>query len=178
MTKTLRPDAYPSPVDLPFNHASLDNSFQPASPDQDPGGVGVWLPLQGMNLLTITTTQGQNLATGDSPFLTATSPPLYIGQWQGQPCRLLHIQEGMELPPELSKQPLRATEPEIPVGLLSLAGMGQMILHWEKGSQYCGNCGKRMIRLEKEWGKECQTCNTHHFPRIHPCVIGLIIKGD
>lgn len=35
-----------------------------------------------------------------------------------------------------------------------------------------------MIRLQNEWGKECQACNNHHFPRIHPCVIGLIIKGD
>ncbi len=169
---------YPSPVDLPFNRASLNDSFCPATPDQDPGGDGVWLPLQGMNLLTVNGESGQKLVAGDSPFSAAAASPLYIGQWQGQPCRLLQIPDSMELPPELSKQPLRATKPKISVELLSLAGMGQMILHWEQGSQYCGNCGKKMIRLEKEWGKECQTCNTHHFPRIHPCVIGLIIKGD
>ncbi len=176
--KTSRPNSYPSPVDLPFNRTSLNDGFHPATPDQDPGGYGVWLLLQGMNLLTIDTEQGQKLPEGDSPFLTTTAPPLYIGQWQGQPCRLLHIPNHQELPPQLHRQPLRAKDPKLSVALLSLAGFGQMILHWEQSSKYCGHCGKEMTRLKNEWGKECQTCNNHHFPRIHPCVIGLVIKGD
>ncbi|MFK5926918.1 MAG: NAD(+) diphosphatase [Desulfuromusa sp.] len=171
-------DNYSSPVDLPFNRASLNDNFQLASPDQDPGGNGIWLLLQGMNLITVHTEQGEQLPEGDSPFLTTISPPLYIGQWQGRPCRLLNIPAGMELPPLLQKQPLRATEPQISIELLSLAGIGQMILHWEQSSKYCGHCGREMGRLQNEWGKECQACNHHHFPRIHPCVIGLVIKGD
>ena len=171
-------DYYPSPADLPFNRTSLDNNFQLESPDQDPGGDGVWLPLQGMNLLTVATPQGPELAEGDSPFLTSTSPPLYIGQWRNRPCRLLHIPEDMKLPLQLHRQPLRAAKPDISVALLSLAGMGQMILHWEESSQLCSSCGKKMIRLKGEWGKECQHCNVSHYPRVHPCVIGLIIKGD
>ncbi|MDX2481383.1 MAG: NAD(+) diphosphatase [Desulfuromusa sp.] len=176
--KMSRLDHYPSPVDLPFNRASLNDSFHPASPDQDPGGDGVWLLLQGLNLLTIDSEQGQKLPEGDSPFLTTTSPPLYIGQWQGRPCRLLHIADSMDLPPHLHKQPLRATEPKLSIEILSLAGIGQMILHWEQSSRHCGHCGEKTIRLPNEWGKECQACNSHHYPRIHPCVIGLVIKGD
>ncbi len=169
---------YPSPVDLPFNRASLDNNFQPSTPDQDPGGEGIWLLLRGMNLLTIDTEQGPQLPQGGSPLITTPDPPLYIGQWQGKPCRLLHVPNNINLPPQLDRQPLRATEPKLSVELLSLAGLGHMILHWEQSSRYCGNCGSMMTRLENEWGKKCQACNIHHFPRIHPCVIGLIIKGD
>ncbi|MCF6265906.1 MAG: NAD(+) diphosphatase [Desulfuromusa sp.] len=176
--KMTLPDYYPTPVDLPFNRASLDKYFLPETPDRDPGGDGVWLPLQGMNLLTVSTEQIQTLPGGDSPFSTMTSPPLYIGQWQGQPCRLLDIPKEMECPLQLQRQPLRATESKLSVALLSLAGVGQMILHWEQSSQYCGNCGKKLARLPEEWGKECLACNNHHFPRIHPCVIGLVIKGD
>lgn len=176
--KTTLPDYFPSPVDLPFNRASLNDNFCPATPDQDPGGNGVWLLLQGMNLLTVETNHGQQLPEGDSPLLTSESPPLYIGQWQGQPCRLLHVSHAMEMPPQLHKQPLRAIEPKVSLPLLSLAGIGQMILHWEHASRYCGNCGEKMIRLPEEWGKECHACHRLHFPRIHPCVIGLVIKGD
>jgi NAD+ diphosphatase len=176
--KMSRLDHYPSPVDLPFNRASLNDNFQPAPPDQDPGGDGTWLLLQGLNLLTINAEQGQQLPEGESPFLTTTSPPLYIGQWQGRPCRLLHIADRMDLPPHLHKQPLRATEPKLSIEVLSLAGIGQMILHWEQSSRHCGYCGEKTIRLPNEWGKECQACNNHHYPRIHPCVIGLVIKGD
>jgi len=171
-------DSYPSPVDLPFNRASLDDNFQLASPDQDPGGAGVWLSLQGVNLLTVATEQGPGLPEGDSPFLTTTFPPLYIGQWQGRPCRMLNIADGVELPPNLQQQSLRATPSEISLPLLSLAGVGLMIHHWEQSSRYCGHCGERLNHLPQEWGKECPVCHNHHFPRIHPCVIGIVVKGD
>lgn len=171
-------DCYPAPVDLPFNRASLNDNFHPGTPDQDPGGDGVWLPLQGLNLLTIDSEQGQQLPTGESPFLIAASPPLYIGQWQGRPCRLLRVADHMQVPPQLHKHPLRATDPELSIELLSLAGIGHMILHWEQTSSHCGYCGEKTIRLSNEWGRECKACNNHHYPRIHPCVIGLVIKGD
>ncbi|MDX2494243.1 MAG: NAD(+) diphosphatase [Desulfuromusa sp.] len=176
--KMTLPDYYPTPVDLPFNRASLDKYFRPETPDQDPGGDGVWVLLRGMNLLTVETEQGQMLPQGDFPILNSESPPIYIGQWEGKPCRLQHVSHSIDVPPQLHKQPLRAIEPKISLPLLSLAGVGQMILHWEHTSRHCGNCGEKLIRLPGEWGKECRACNNHHFPRIHPCVIGLVIKGD
>ena len=172
------PDDYPLPVDLPFNRTSLNQTFQLATPDQDPGGEGFWLLLQGEAILTLTPDQPQILPQGDSPFLTTPVPPLYIGQWQGQPCRLVRIPEEMELPPQLCRQKLRSKESNFPVDILSLAGIGQMILHWEQNSRYCGKCGQKTQRLEGEWGKVCPDCNNHFFPRIYPCVIGLVIKGD
>jgi len=176
--KMIQLDSYPSPVDLPFNRASLNADFQLASPDQDPGGDGVWLLLQGMNLLTVKTEQGPGMLEGDSPFLTTTSTPLYIGQWQDRPCRMLNIADGVELPLHLQQQPLRSATSELSISILSLAGVGLMILHWEQSSRYCGHCGEETIRLPNEWGKECRPCGNHHFPRIHPCVIGLVVKGD
>jgi NAD+ diphosphatase len=176
--KMTLPDYYLSAVDLPFNRAILNDNFHPATPDQDPGDNGVWLLLQGMNLLTVETNQGQQLPEGESPLLTSESAPLYVGQWRKQPCRLLRVPDDMDLPPQLHKQSLRAIEPKISLPLLSLAGIGQMILHWEHTSRSCGNCGKRLVRLSGEWGKECPACNRLYFPRIHPCVIGLVIKGD
>ena len=167
-----------TPADLPFNRSSLSENFQLTTPDQDPGGDGVWLALQGMDLLAVMEGQDYKLPSGDSPFLVSNFPPLYIGQWQGRPCRLIDIPQEMDIPPQLHKRGLRSTEPMLPIEILSLAGIGHMILHWEKTSKHCDNCGNRTIRLSKEWGKECQACHQHHFPRIHPCVIGLIIKGD
>ena len=172
------PIFYPVPIDLPFNRTTLDDNFQIATPDQDPGGSGVWLLLQGGTILVVQTEQSYILPEGDSPFLNTQTPPLYIGQWQNQPCRMLKIPTDTELPPQLHREPLRSMETKISIELLTLGGIGQMILYWEQSSQYCGNCGKRMIRLKGEWGKECQACNISHYPRIHPCVIGLVIKGD
>lgn len=171
-------DHYPTPVDLPFNRASLNHHFQLSTPDQDPGGEGVWLLLRGMNMLVVECSSGFELPAGECPLLTSHYPPLYVGQWRGRPCRLLNVSPAMEIPPQLHNHPLRANEPKISLPTLSLGGVGQMILHWEQTSRHCGICGEKMIRLAGEWGKECHSCKSHHFPRIHPCVIGLVIKGD
>ncbi len=76
------PDSYLSPIDLPFNRASLDNHFQISTPDKDPTTNGVWLILQG-NLLLTTADKEPALPSGASPPLTGSSPALYIGSWDG-----------------------------------------------------------------------------------------------
>ena len=172
------PDSYSSPIDLPFNRASLDNHFQIAAPDEEPTTDGVWLILQGNRLLTTDDKQEPKLPTHESPPLTSALPPLYIGNWDGRPCRLLSLPKDAEIPARLHAHQLMGDNPQIPLPLLSLAGVGQMIIHWERTSQSCGNCGGTLRHMTGEWGKQCQNCQRQHYPRVHPCVIGLVIKGD
>jgi len=174
--QSIHPHANPN--NLPFNRTSLNRHFQLATPDHDPGGEGVWLLLQGINLLTVAEKGTPRLPRGECPIFDSTLSPLYIGQWQKRPCRLLSIPPTVKIPPLLQLHALRAIESQLPIELLSLAGMGLMIHHWELNSRYCGDCGTPMTRIAHEWGKECPGCCNHHFPRIHPCVIGLIIKND
>lgn len=172
------PDNYPSAIDLPFNRASLDSDFQFSTPDQDPGTSGAWLILRGNSLVFSAAAEGPGMPTGKNPPLPWQQAPIYIGNWRGQPCRLLPVARETALPATLQTQSMQARNPQLPLALVSLAGVGQMILHWERTSRFCGNCGAELVRLSGEWGKECRACNNHHFPRIHPCVIGLIVKGD
>jgi len=162
---------------LPFNRTCLDGYFELATPDRDPGGDGVWVLLQGMQLFAL---QGlpEQLPSGDCPVPLLTGSALYLGQWQGKPCRLVEVPDNIDLPATLEPHHLRASEPTLPASLTSLGGIGLMILHWEATSRYCGNCDGKMERLTGEWGKFCLQCGAHHFPRIHPCVIGLILRGD
>ena len=162
---------------LPFNRTCLDSCFELSTPDQDPGGDGVWVLLQGMHLLAVKGLPGQ-LPSGACPFLQFADNALYMGQWQHTPCRLVQVPTDAVVPDTLEAHHLRATDPTLPASLSSLGGIGLMILHWEATSSYCGNCDGTMERLAGEWGKFCRKCRAHHFPRIHPCVIGLVIRGD
>lgn len=170
------PESYPSTVDLPFNRASYESHFKITAPDQDPGSDGVWLLLQGNQILTVELDGLPALAAGAPP-VGGKNPPLYIGQWLGTPCRLLTVPPDQQIEGMIAHS-LLANDPQLPLPLLSLAGVGRMILHWEKVSKFCGNCGEPMRRLPNDWGKECPKCGSHHFPRIHPCVIGLVVRGD
>ena len=172
------PADFPSPVDLPFNRAILERDFRLSVPDRDPGGAGWWLLLQGGGMLFEMSDDEACLPFGENPLPELDVEPLYIGQWRDLPCRMMEVSRTPPLPSQLLRQPLRIAEPQVPPAMLSLGGLGQMILHWEKGSRYCGECGAPMSRLPGEWGKQCGVCKTHHFPRIHPCVIGLILRGE
>lgn len=173
-----RLDFYPSTSALPFNRQSLEKCFQISTPDQDPGGLGVWLLFHDKKLLTVKEDNGPELPTGELPFTTNDCSPLYIGNWQGRPCRSLILKDREQFTEDYTSHSLLASEPQIPLSMLSLAGVGLMIHHWESSSKFCGHCGEQLTRLRKEWGKECKPCSSHHFPRLHPCVIGLVVKGD
>lgn len=171
------PDNYPSACALPFNRESLEQQFQLSTPDQDPGGEGDWLLLQGQSLVTSNDPQAPQLPTELPPELSER-PALYIGHRLGRPCRLLMLKKEDPLPADSMLHPLQANNPQIPLPLLSLAGVALMINHWEQSSRFCGYCGGQLARLKLEWGKKCRQCGKAHFPRIHPCVIGLIVRND
>lgn len=172
------PENYPTACALPFNRESLEKDFQLSTPDQEPQESGVWLLLKNQRVLTVEGKNGPELPAGLKPIKTAEQTPLYIGTWQGRPCRMLILKETDHFSANYQEHSLHAVNPQIPIAILSLAGVGLMIQHWEESSQYCGYCGNKLQRLSKEWGKHCSQCNNHHFPRIHPCSIGLVVKGD
>ncbi|MCK4536732.1 MAG: NAD(+) diphosphatase [Desulfuromonadales bacterium] len=167
------PRRYRSPDDLPFNSSCLEGRFHLQSPDGDLGGEGVWLVLVGDRLLIRGTEQGDYLPE-ELPEALLPEAPLFIGTWDGVPCRLVRLSRDTAVPTGLRPESLVSQEPALPIELLTLGGLGRMILHWEDASRYCASCGRTMRRLAGEWGKVCQTCGSHHFPHIHPCVIVLV----
>lgn len=166
------PQDYLSPLHLPFNRECLQGRFSLLSPDQDPGTPGVWVVLQGASLL-VRPDLTHALPRGEVPGFDGLSP-LYLGQWEGVPCRLVTLPGDAPLPEGLEKVRYAEDNPQLPIELLTLAGLGRAVSHWERSSGYCPTCGEAMTRLPGEWGKNCPVCATHHFPQIHPCAIVLV----
>ena len=167
------PRHYAHPNNLPFNSSCLEGRFQLQPPDADPGGAGVWVALAGSSLL-LTGDEKNPTLPQDLAGLGPTEAPLFIGTLDRQPCRLVRFSRETELPESWRAINLVEQNPRLPIDLLTLGGTGRMIFHWEDSSRHCGNCGALMQRLPNEWGKLCPTCGSHHFPRIHPCVIVLV----
>lgn len=170
------PLSYPSPLYLPFNAEALAGRLQPQPADADPGGEGFWLLLRGNELALVDGAEGLQLPEGPLPadFAGDAVNTLYLGLWDGRPCRALSLAREREFPPSLPLENLMASEPRIDIDLLSLAGRAGQMLHWEQNSRICSRCGGSTERLPGEAGKKCQSCGYAHFPHIHPCVIVLI----
>lgn len=60
----------------------------------------------------------------------------------------------------------------------SPVGKAVQLLHWLKSHRCCGYCGAPMQPHHIERALCCTRCNTHVYPRISPCVIVLITRGD
>ncbi len=53
------------------------------------------------------------------------------------------------------------------------------LLHWRQQLQYCPKCGTRLATPHPTLtAMQCAECGAVHFPRIQPCIIVLVNKGD
>jgi len=52
------------------------------------------------------------------------------------------------------------------------------IANWRRNTLFCCSCGTRLIESQEFTARECPHCGKIHFPRIEPCVIVLVSKGD
>ncbi|MGK2907580.1 MAG: NAD(+) diphosphatase [Desulfuromonadales bacterium] len=169
---TSLPEHYASPMHLPFNRACLAEQFVLKSPSGDPGGPGFGVLLRGSKML-VAKQQGRFvLPFGEWGRETAS----YLGHWQGQPCRLIDLGGAADPPGNLEMCGLLDENPRLPIELLSLGGMGRMILHWQERSSFCGYCGQPAQWMVGEWGRSCDSCHHHAYPAIHPCAIVLITR--
>jgi NAD+ diphosphatase len=103
-------------------------------------------------------------------------PALYLGRWRGEPCRLVDLGDALEMPDSLESYGLLEEKPQLSIELLTLGGMGRMILHWQQRNRFCGYCGQPTRWLAEEWGRSCESCQSHMFPAIHPCAIVLVTR--
>lgn len=62
--------------------------------------------------------------------------------------------------------------------LLGTAGKANQVLDWYRSHQYCGHCGTATSPHPSERAVICTVCEKHYFPRINPCIIVLITRGD
>ncbi len=170
MTSLTEP--YASPMHLPFNRTCLAEQLVLQPPADDPGGPGYGVLLRGSKMLVAKQQDRIVLPYGEWNEDEAS----YLGRWQGQPCRLIDLSGADELPENLEMCGLLDENPQLPIDLLSIGGLGRMILHWQERSCFCGYCGQPTKWLAKEWGRGCDTCHNQVFPAIHPCAIVLITR--
>ncbi len=85
---------------------------------------------------------------------------------------LCYLPEGYEV---ISPRQLLTMTSETTFGLLS---HGLQILTSRKEHRFCGYCGTENKAEAGEWAMVCPGCGHHAYPRISPCIIVVVKKGD
>lgn len=61
---------------------------------------------------------------------------------------------------------------------LGLLATAKSILSWHARHGFCAQCGTPTLFAAGGFRRECPACATHHFPRVDPVVIMLIVRGE
>jgi NAD+ diphosphatase len=103
----------------------------------------------------------------------------FLGYWEDQPCYVLEIDAVDEPDPmQYQKGNLYHILGRVDEQLFALAGRASQLLDWERDHQFCGRCGSEMRVDTKERAMRCDPCRVINYPRIAPCVIVLITRGE
>lgn len=133
--------------------------------------------------------EGRLLLNGDSPIW----PP---GQFDGldrfthmrvhvaplapdhRPCDALQLSC---LPPALAHiEPMPVRQFLLHQGFdaFILAGRASQLLNWFRSHRYCGRCGAETRLRQAQQLLACLRCEVDYYPRINPCIIVLVTRGD
>ncbi|MCR9184605.1 MAG: NAD(+) diphosphatase [Halieaceae bacterium] len=103
----------------------------------------------------------------------------FLGYWHGRPCFAVEIDAAIEPDPmRFVRGNLYQWLGRVDDGLFALAGRATQLLAWERDHQYCGRCGAAMVVDIGERAMRCRPCATINYPRINPCVITLVTRGE
>lgn len=59
-----------------------------------------------------------------------------------------------------------------------LAGRALQVCQWHRDHQFCGRCGSPTVADTDERAKVCHSCELRFYPRLSPCIISLVTRGD
>jgi NAD+ diphosphatase len=102
----------------------------------------------------------------------------YLGNLDDDACIAAEIPAQAALPAGYRLEGLRALYGRLDDDLFAIAGRAAQIVTWDRTHRFCGQCGTPTEHLYGERARKCPACGLTAYPRISPCVIVLITRGD
>lgn len=110
------------------------------------------------------------------------SAALFLGYWQETPVFVLSLnvdhQGVLGQQNSLYLLKLRSQIGLIPADLFQVCSTAMQVHHWYVTHRFCSQCGNPTCDAATERAKECLHCGAIYYPRISPCVIGLVRRGN
>lgn len=134
----------------------------------------------GNKILSTTDKPGEPFLSQNLPYSDLDlSRAHYIGDFGEQHCFVLQVSEG-NLPQtgNLVWLPLRELLGVIADTHFQMLGRALQITRWYREHRYCGICGQATTASIEERSLTCSDCNYRYYPRISPCIICLVTRGE
>lgn len=103
---------------------------------------------------------------------------MHIGDHQGLPLLVVDMQREQVEGEHWQTISLRGLFLHGDDSLFYLAAKAWQYALFLRTHQFCGQCGSRMKQVDWEMATHCDNCGHRCYPRISPCIIVAIRKGD
>ena len=102
----------------------------------------------------------------------------FLGFLNNKPCYLSELTSESKIDDGTMLTPLRNLLGRIPDSLFTVCSRSIQLSEWYKNNQFCGTCGSKMQRHNSERAMFCTCNNLLIYPKISPCIIVLVTKGE
>lgn len=140
----------------------------------------LWLVFQGSTLLVCEdSTQSLFPEVRDIGwFGFAEAKSHYLGLWNDRPVFTMAAAAADIAPSGYYFEDFRKLLSVIELDVFGLAGRAFQILEWERNHRFCGRCGTPTSYHASERAVICPSCAFTQYPRINPCVIVVVTRGE
>lgn len=160
-------------------------SFLPAVAPANLTSATYYIPVSNSNLLCASDGDWNPLSQADFAALgMITLSQQVIGYLNHSTCWVVEVDDGRSAEiTDTHGRVYRWVGLRSQLGLISeeqflLAGRALQVFQWHRDHQFCGRCGRPTASDAEERAKICHSCELRFYPRLSPCIITLVTRGD
>ena len=155
----------------------LDISELPSEPQSEDWGF----VFAGRN--TVTSLRGQpglpwRLSEVTEQWGVNSADAVPVGRWQDRGAWAFSVPEDSINQTEHLSGNLYGLLGRVEDSLFHAHGRAYQLLYWRDTHRHCGRCGSLTRAIEDGRAVLCDSCSLRVYPRVSPCVIVLVRKGD
>ena len=101
-----------------------------------------------------------------------------LGLYNQRPCYVVDIGVLSRIPNDAQWREVRSLLGHVDDFHFNLAGRATQIIQWDRDHRFCGCCGSPTTLTDGDRSRFCHNCNQLFYPRISPCAIVVITRGE
>ena len=101
-----------------------------------------------------------------------------LGLYNQRPCYVVDIGVLSRIPNDAQWREVRSLLGHVDDFHFNLAGRATQIIQWDRDHRFCGCCGSPTSLTDGDRSRFCHNCNQLFYPRISPCAIVVITRGE
>lgn len=108
----------------------------------------------------------------------ASFESIYMGRLEGRHCFAVPVEKDFVPPSGYEFVSLRSLFGQLDLQMAAMAGRASQLISWRLNHQFCSRCGAQASPHVSDSAMVCEACGYTQYPRISPCIITLVIRGE